>query len=443
MNNKNWHLGSNRGELEMRILMYAQHFPPGIGGMEYSNLEIANGLHNLGHEIEVVTVRKTGSGLFNKKLPFKITLLPKWPFLYSYSLAGRSRANWIFGPVYYLKIKAIIKSFSPEVVFVADEASNCFWGSWADKIRVPYMSYCSVPFVSDNGNRGNRGILSELKFAADNIVQNKFKRLILNSYKLAQWISVVSTSTRKEILGLAPWLECRMDIIPRSIDDSFFETQVNKNQVDQLKKKLGIEPTDFVLLTVSKLLPTKGVSDVLKGLALLKNNNQKKIKYVVVCDGSALDDLKQLSWDLGLSKKVIFTGRVQHSALINFYDSCDLFILASKRGKSESFGRVFVEAASRGKVSIGVNQGGMADAVLNGETGFLLQSGVDHEIRDSIAWILENPERKKIMEKKAFEFSKTRFKSLKIAVAIEKRLQSVIDSESMKYSIGGNNCHNE
>jgi hypothetical protein len=48
---------------------------------------------------------------------------------------------------------------------------------------------------------------------------------------------VVSRSTRKEILGLAPWLENRMDVIPRSIDDSFFENQKMRRAISALKHK--------------------------------------------------------------------------------------------------------------------------------------------------------------------------------------------------------------
>jgi hypothetical protein len=54
----------------MRILIYAQHFPPSSGGMQFSNLEIAKGLHNLGHMVEVVTVRNKGAQSFVKQVAF-------------------------------------------------------------------------------------------------------------------------------------------------------------------------------------------------------------------------------------------------------------------------------------------------------------------------------------------------------------------------------------
>lgn len=291
------------------------------------------------------------------------------------------------------------------------------------------MSYCSVPFVSINGSKGNRGILSEIKFAANSVVASQFKRLILKSYSSATWISVVSQSTRKEILSVAPGLKNRMDIIPRSIGDSFFDTPKNKTQVQKLKQQLNINANDFLILTVTNLLPDKGVDDVLRALALLRDASNKTLKYLVVGSGSASDSLKKMSHELGLDDVVTFTGKISHKDLLNYYDACDLFILPSKRGKSESFGRVFAEAAARNKASLGVNEGGMADAVRHGKTGFLLKSGAFNEIRDSISMFLANPEKAISMGNNARKFAQNHFRSSTIANAFETRLNNILEMD--------------
>ena len=414
----------------MKILIYAQHFPPGRGGMEFSNFEIAKGLHNLGHRVEVVTVRNTGADSFVKRQAFPITLLPKWPFLKSYSLAGSSRANWLFQPIYSQQIQQRINLFQPDVILVADEAANCFWGSWVDTIKVPYMSYCSVPFIAVYGTKGNRGALSDIKFAMERFIERQLKRFILKSYTSAKCIGVVSHSTRKELLGLAPWLENRMRVIPRSIDDSFFDSQENGTRISELKQKLGIDEADFVLLSVSNLESGKGVDDVLRALALLRGAVGSTFKYIVVGDGSASGMFRKMAQELGLSDMVIFSGNIPHAGLIDYYDACNLFVLPSKRGKEESFGRVFVEAAARRKPSIGVNEGGMRDAIENENTGFLVKSGAVHEIRDRIAWFLANPEKAAEMGNMAGRFAGANFRSSTIARALEGRLEWVSETDA-------------
>ena len=399
--------------------------------MEFSNFEIAKGLHNLGHVVEVVTVRTKGSRGLSQQVGFPITLMPKWPHLKSYSLAGPSRVNWAFTPVYYHTVKERIAGFAPDVIFVADEASNCFWGSWVDKIQVPYVSYCSVPFVAVNETKGKRGLLSDIKFVANSLIQSQFKRFGLKSYNSAKRIGVVSNSTREELLDVAPWLGDRMDVIPRSIDDSFFDARYDENGVLELKHKLGIDAGDFVILSVSNLEAGKGVDDVLRALALLRKGGcGNSVRYIVVGDGGAAARLQKLTQTLDLNDIVTFAGNIPHSRLITYYDACNLFVLPSRRGKEESFGRVFVEAAARARPSIGVGEGGMVDAIIDGRSGFLVKAGAVDEIRDRVAFFLANPDLTTAMGGKAKAFAAANFRSAKIAHALAEHLRWASQSSS-------------
>jgi glycosyltransferase involved in cell wall biosynthesis len=409
----------------MKILIYAQHFPPGRGGMEFSNFEIAKGLNKRGHLIEVVTIRNRGAGEFVKKVNFPVTLMPKWPPLKSYSLADQSRANWIFQPVYARMMRERIDLFQPDVILIADEAANCFWGSWPQLAQVPYMSYCSVPFIAVNGTKGNRGVLSDIKFFFERNIEEKFKGFIEKSYTSAKWISVVSQSTRNEILKLLPQLEKRMDVIPRSIDDSFFWEKRDEKSVASIKNNLRITKSNFTLLSVSNIEAGKGVDDVLQALAKMDPSLRNVITYIVIGDGGALLQLKVQAKNLGLADRVIFMGSISHNQLIPYYDACDLYILPSRRGKEESFGRVFAEAAARSKPSIGVAEGGMIDVIINGKTGFLVNSGHVDGIQDRIQWCLINKEAVDKLGYQAKQHAELRFKSNNIARLLEKRLEFV------------------
>jgi glycosyltransferase involved in cell wall biosynthesis len=68
----------------------------------------------------------------------------------------------------------------------------------------------------------------------------------------------------------------------------------------------------------------------------------------------------------------------------------DILILPSKRGISESFGRVFAEAATRSRASIDVNKGGMQNIIENGETGFLIEPDDITALQKIIEYVLEN-----------------------------------------------------
>jgi glycosyltransferase involved in cell wall biosynthesis len=310
---------------------------------------------------------------------------------------------------------------------LADEAANCFWGSWvaADwQGSLHVLLQCAI-YRGERNIKGNRGVLSDIKFFFERNIEEKFKGFIEKSYTSAKWISVVSQSTRKEILKLLPQLEKRMDVIPRSIDDSFFCEKRDEKSVASIKNNLRITKSNFTLLSVSNIEAGKGVDDVLQALAKMDPSHREDVRYIVIGDGGALVQVKNQAKDLGLADRVDFLGSMPHNQLIPYYDVCDLFILPSRRGKEESFGRVFAEAAARSKPSLGVSEGGMVDVIFNGKTGFLVNSGHVDDILNRINWCLLNREPVEKLGCSAKQFVKLRFKSTKVAHVLEKRLEYV------------------
>ena len=136
--------------------------------------------------------------------------------------------------------------------------------------------------------------------------------------------------------------------------------------------------------------------------------------------------MKKLVRFYKLEDMVLFAGGIPHSQLIPFYDVCDLFILPSRRGISESFGRVFVEAAARNKPLIGVKDGGMVDIIEDGINGFLVQSGDIVEIKKKISYVMHNRDEKIRMGINARQKAEKMFTSLMISNQIELHLKKAI-----------------
>ena len=406
----------------MKILIYAHHFPPFKGGMEYSNFEIAKGLHKLEHQVEVVACRNYGVKKFISDLDFRVHLLPKWPYLRLYSLSGSARANWAFQRVYRSILLDKIKRFRPNIILVSDETSNCFWGKLVKHIDIPYVSYCSVPFLAVNLRPGRLGILSRVKFSFNKAINSRFKEYMIESYSQARQIITVSRSTKRELLKIVPKLAAKMDIIPRSIGDYYFDEPLEKAKNIAIRKELGISPGDIILLSASSLIPSKGIHDVIKAVSKLKGSLLEKVRYVIVGRGPSEAYLHNLAKKCRIEKNVIFANEVSNKELIGYYDFCDFFVLPSRKGKEESFGRVFAEAGARFKPSIGVNQGGVTDVIDDGLTGFLIPVGDIEMLRDRITLLSIDEQKREIMGKRARDKAENNFRSKNIAVKFEKCL---------------------
>ena len=411
----------------MKILIYAHEFPPQKAGMPFANFDIAQCIHNLGYTIEVVACKGKGTKEFISGLNFSVHLLPKWPFTKMNSLSKNGLLNWVFTPWYFLVIRHRIKTYKPDIILVIGETANCFWGVWARQIKIPYISYCSVPFLSNVSKIGKLGILSKVVYKLKQLViVHHLRELMRVSYKNARLVLVVSNSTRKELIRVSPEIASKIHIVPNTIDSKFFNMPADTKTIHILKQQLGISRKHFVLLSVTRLTVDKGVDDVIRALSSINKNLLKNIKYLIVGEGKAENYLKRLVDSLDLNKNVIFIGAVPHLQLIPYYDMCDLFILPSRRGKQESFGLVFAEAAARSKPSIGVNEGGMVDVIEDGITGFLVSAGDIKTIRDKIIYSTSNVEKVRDLGEKARFKAEETYTSHVIALQFEKYLKNTI-----------------
>jgi glycosyltransferase involved in cell wall biosynthesis len=155
-----------------------------------------------------------------------------------------------------------------------------------------------------------------------------------------------------------------------------------------------------ILLSVGSLgrdLAYKGFETVIRALpvALKRVPN---LRYLIVGEGDDRPRLERLTGELQLQRYVTFAGSVSDEQLAKYYRSCDVFVLPSKATakngswEGEGFGRVYVEAALAGKPVVGSRTGGAAEAVLDRETGFLVDPLSVDEVAHAAIMLLSDAE---------------------------------------------------
>ena len=295
----------------------------------------------------------------------------------------------------------------------------------AKNLNFPYVSYCSVPHITAHKVKQKVNILNASKHYSYWYIRKKLLALIYKSYFYSMSILSVSESTKNQ-LSIKANLAKKIHIVPRSVDDIFFNTPSDLEEINKVKKKHKITNNHFVILSVANLHRVKGIEDVLYAINRLNRFYLNKLKYLVVGDGPDLLHLKKLTEELRLNKNVSFVGNMIHSKIIVYYDVSNLFILPSRKGALESFGRVFVEAATRSLTSIGVREGGMIDIIDNGKTGFLVSVGNIEEIKEKIIFFMENPEKRKEMGKNARQKAEKLYNTHAVSFKIEKYLKNAV-----------------
>jgi phosphatidylinositol alpha-1,6-mannosyltransferase len=142
----------------------------------------------------------------------------------------------------------------------------------------------------------------------------------------------------------------------------------------------------LVVLTVGRLDPRKNHAAVVRAVAALKDRFPD-LFYVAAGEGRALPALKALAQQLNVADRVLFPGSVDGPTKLALYGACDVFAMPAIRDGTdvEGFGMVFLEAGACFKPSLAGKEGGQADAVLDGETGLI----VDGTNQDAVTQALE------------------------------------------------------
>jgi glycosyltransferase involved in cell wall biosynthesis len=99
------------------------------------------------------------------------------------------------------------------------------------------------------------------------------------------------------------------------------------------------------------------------------------VAFVIAGDGHLMDEMKRIANEFGIEKKVYFLGRCDRvPELLSVTDVC---VLSSKY---EGFSNSILEYMAAAKPVVATDVGGAREAIIEGETGFIVQSGDDETI---------------------------------------------------------------
>lgn len=176
----------------------------------------------------------------------------------------------------------------------------------------------------------------------------------------------------------------------------------------QARKKLNLNTKDFILLQLGRMVPRKGVDNVIKALGCLKSK-YKNVKLLIVggeCEAqetfsnAEIQRLQQVASDNNISAQVIFAGRKNRSQLKYYYSASDVFISTPWY---EPFGITPLEAMACKLPVIGANVGGIKYSVIHNETGFLVPPHNPETLSMRIAQLINNKGMREQMAVKGFQ----------------------------------------
>lgn len=161
---------------------------------------------------------------------------------------------------------------------------------------------------------------------------------------------------------------------------------------------LGLRPDQRVLLQLGRIVPRKGIDNVIRGFALLRREYGIEARLLVVGGESDLPDpaatpeigrLMAIAAQEQVSEAVQFVGRRGREALKHYYNAADLFLTTPHY---EPFGITPLESMACGTGVIGSRVGGVKSTVVDGVTGFLVPPHDPAALASRMAHFYRTPE---------------------------------------------------
>lgn len=155
---------------------------------------------------------------------------------------------------------------------------------------------------------------------------------------------------------------------------------------DELKIKLGLRESDFILGYIARKSLDKGCIDILKiYLKIRQSNFNVKLIYIGPDESNGLVSAFLDSFPT-LKEGVINIGFVNNHE--HYLGICDILCLPSYR---EGFGSIVIDAAALGITTVGYEIPGLVDSVVKDLTGKLVECGDIDAFVDVLEYFISNP----------------------------------------------------
>jgi glycosyltransferase involved in cell wall biosynthesis len=198
---------------------------------------------------------------------------------------------------------------------------------------------------------------------------------------------------REDMLELYDADPARIDVVPCGFDPAEF------SPMDRLlaRERLGWPRDEFIVLQLGRMVPRKGVDNVIRGLARLGERLRRRARLFIVGGSTDAPDpvatpeigrLMRVADEEGVASRVEFVGRRGREALPLHYAACDVFVTTPWY---EPFGITPVEAMACARPVIGSAVGGIKSTVADGETGFLVPPDDPQALAEKLGTLQDDP----------------------------------------------------
>ena len=233
-------------------------------------------------------------------------------------------------------------------------------------------------------------------YGCKNII-NKTKGIICVSEFIASSISKYTSIEKDKFL-----------VLRNCIDTMKFRTKLTKEENLMIKNKYSIKKNEKILLFTGRIIPEKGVMELIESLKYVKSKN-----YKLLILGSALNEFSdKTEYEEKIQKmveqysdKIIFTGFIKYDDIFKYYSIADIAVLPSIWDDPAPL--TIIESLTCGVPIITTNSGGIPEYAQNGSAIIIdRDENLPKKLAESIDYLIKNDNIRSEMSMAGIEASK-------------------------------------
>lgn len=365
----------------MKILHILDHSIPLHSGYTFRTKAILEQQQKLGWETYHVTSAKQGAasgaiekvdGLTFYRSDIPKTLLAKLPVLNQWAIV-QSLAK---------RLDEIIPEIKPDILHAHSPALNGLAAlKAARKHNIPLVYECRAFWEDaavDHGTTSEGSLRYRLT-----------KMLETHVFKQANAITTICEGLRSDIASRGIPAE-KITVIPNAVDIEKFSFGVAPDQT--LRTQLGLQDK-IVLGFIGSFYAYEGLPLLLAALPTILQK-QPETRLLLVGGGPQEALIKQKTQELGLQQQVIFTGRVPHDQVQDYYNQVDIFVYPRLSMRLTDLVTPLkpLEAMAQGRLVIASDVGGHRELIEHQRNGYLFKANDADALAAKVLSLLDQPQ---------------------------------------------------
>lgn len=334
----------------MKIGLFTDTYAPDINGVVSSIVTLQEALVEKGHEVFVITTKR---GLLSLSYENQVLRVP--------GIEIKRIYGYKFSTPIQLRAYSHIKAMELDIIHVHTEFGVGVLGHVVGKLlKIPIVSTYHTTYEDYTHYVNTFNFLTIEKLAKKTIV--RLSRLFGSSSTI-----IIAPSSKTKDMLVDYGIKRDIVVLPTGLDlEKFSKAKMNLELVSQYIEEGELSPDDHVLVFVGRLAKEKSIQFIIDGIKeiVLVDEN---IKLVIVGSGPIEETLKQEVVSLGLSKHIVFLGKIPSKSIPAVYHMADAFISAST---TETQGLTYIEAMASGLPILARYDQVISELVIEGETGY-------------------------------------------------------------------------